>query len=323
VEYRQLASTPVKVSRIGFGCGPASGYDYGKVDEAEWYLAVQAALDNGINFFDVADVYGFGHAEEMLSDALGNRRHEVVVATKCGLAWDEHGHVRRDLSRQHILKSVDASLRRLRLDVIPLYQIHWPDRITPIEETLGILNECQGQGKIRHFGVCNFSSDLLKHAHAIHPFQSEQIGFNLLCREAEKEILPWCSTQGVSVLAHSGLARGFLSGRYIPGDGSTLADTRRASPYFSKEGRIEKQKLLDEIRQIAVQNGKAFSSVAIRWILDHRDISVVLVGIKSRKQLAENLHALDWHLSSAEWKDLDELSSKCPAGQAGEPAHKQ
>jgi aryl-alcohol dehydrogenase-like predicted oxidoreductase len=323
LEYTQLAQTPLKVSRIGFGCGPASGYDYGQVDETEWRLAVQTALDNGINFFDVADVYGFGRAEEMLSEALGARRHEVTVATKCGLAWDQHGKVRRDLSRQNILRSVEASLRRLRLDVIPLYQIHWPDQVTPIEETFEALAECHEKGKIRYMGVSNFSFDLLQRAYAVRAFQSEQVAFNLLCRDPEREIFPWCKSAGVSVLAHSGLARGFLAGRYVPGDGSSLSDTRKNSPYFSDEGSTEKQRLLDALRRIATEVNRPFSSVAIRWILDNPWVSAVLIGIKSCAQLMENLQATDWRLTAANWQLLGKISEVCPAGLAGLPSHKQ
>jgi aryl-alcohol dehydrogenase-like predicted oxidoreductase len=323
MEFSRLAKTSVNVSRIGFGCGPASGYDYGQLDEAEWRLAVQAALEHGINFFDVADVYGFGRAEEMLSEALGEHRHKVVVATKCGLAWDQQHMVRRDLSRQNVLRSVEASLRRLRLDVIPLYQIHWPDQATPIEETFEALAECQEKDKIRYIGVSNFSCDLLRQAYAVRPFQSEQLAFNLLCREPEKEIFPWCESAGVSVLAHSGLARGFLAGRYEPGKEHSFSDTRKNCPYFSADGRVEKQNLLDAIRKIASKENKPISSVAIRWMLENSSMSVALIGIKTREQLMENLQAVGWHLDPSSRQFLDELSAACPSGLAGTPAHKQ
>jgi len=321
VEYRQLARTAVSVSRIGFGCGPASGYDYGQVDETEWKLAVQAALENGINLFDVANVYGFGRAEELLSQALGSKRHDIVIATKCGLVWDWQGKVRRDLSREAVLRSVEASLRRLRLDVIPLYQIHWPDEATPIEETLEVLAQCQDQGKIRYLGVSNFSCDLLRKAQAIRALQSEQVAFNLLCRDPEVDIVPWCNSVGISILAHSGLARGFLGGRYAPGDGRGLSDTRKNSPYFSVEGQVEKQELLDAIRTIESEVGRPFSSVAIRWVLDNPGVSAVLIGVKSREQLSANLQAVGWHLDPKSWQLLDGLSARCPGGLAGTPAH--
>lgn len=321
MEYRQLGRTPFHVSRIGFGCGPASAYDYGKVDETEWEFTVHAALDSGINFFDVADVYGFGRAEEMLSGALGSRRYDVVVATKCGLVWDRQGRIHRDLSRQSVLRSIDASLQRLRLDVIPLYQIHWPDDATPIEETLEVLAQCQDQGKILHLGVSNFAYDLLRRAYAIRAFDSQQVAFNLFCRDPEREIFPWCSLHSVSVLAHSGLARGLLGGRYAPGDGISMSDTRKDSPYFSEEGRAEKQRLLDAIRSIAAETGRPFPSVAIRWVLDSSHVCSVLIGSKNREQLRENLQAVEWRLDPKIHELLGELSAACPARLAGTPAH--
>jgi aryl-alcohol dehydrogenase-like predicted oxidoreductase len=321
MEYHQLARTLATVSRIGFGCGPASGYDYGLINEAEWRLTVEAALENGINLFDVADVYGFGRAEEMLSEALGSRRHNVVIATKCGLVWDGEGRVHRDLSRESVFRSVEASLRRLRLDVIPLYQIHWPDERTPIEETLDALAHCQKQGKIRHVGVCNFPVDLLRKAYSVHPFQSEQVAFNLLCRDPEGELFPWCNSQGIGIFAHSGLARGFLSGHYAPGDGSWLRDTRRNSPYFSGEARREKQELLDAIATIARETGRSFPSIAIRWVLENPSVSAVLVGAKNRRQLNENLQAVGWQLEAKSFQVLGELSLRCPNRLAGIPAH--
>ena len=139
MEYRRLGKTPISISRIGFGGGPAGGYDYGPVDEGEWRSAVHAALDSGINFFDVANVYGLGRVEELLSLALGERRHDVVIATKCGLVWDRSRKVHRDLRKRTVMQSIEASLRRLRVDTISLYQIHWPDPATPIEETMETL----------------------------------------------------------------------------------------------------------------------------------------------------------------------------------------
>jgi aryl-alcohol dehydrogenase-like predicted oxidoreductase len=321
VEYRQLGQTPVTISRIGFGCGPASGYDYGPMDEAEWKLAVQAALDEGINFFDVADVYGLGRVEELLSEALGDRRHDVLIATKCGLVWDQQGRVHRDLGRKTVLRALEASLRRLRIDAIPLYQIHWPDPATPIEETMETLALCQDQGKIQFLGVSNFSLGLLQRAHSIRRLESQQIAFNLLCREPEGEIFPWCDSARISILAHSGLARGLLAGRRALGNEFGVMDTRRNSAYFSNQGRTEKQRLLGAIRLLSEKLDRPFPSVAIRWVLDNRQVSSVLVGIKNRKQVAENLQALDWHLAPYDRDLLGELSASCPGGLAGTPAH--
>lgn len=321
MEYRQLGKTSIAISRIGFGGGPAGGHDYGPVDEAEWKCAVQVALDNGVNFFDVAEVYGFGRVETLLSQALGEKRREVVIATKCGLVWDQCGKVRRDLRKGTVIRSLEASLRRLRLDTIPLYQIHWPDASTPIEETMEALAMCREQGKIRFVGVSNFSLDLLQRAHAVLPIVSQQVAFNLLRREPEEEVFPWCVSSGVSVLAHSGLAQGLLAGRRTIGQVLDARDVRRRSPYFSEEDREEKQAVLDVVRRLSRKLDRPFSAVSLRWVLDNSDVTAVLVGIKDRLQMTENLKAIGWRLSPAEKENLDYLSSMCPSGLAGTPAH--
>ncbi len=321
MEYRQLGQTSLSISRIGFGGGPAGGYDYGPVDEVEWKSAVHAALESGINFFDVADVYGFGRVEELLSAALGERRREVVIATKCGLAWDEQGKVHRDLRKSAVLRAIEASLRRLRVDTIPLYQIHWPDCATPIEETLEALALCHDQGKFQFLGVSNFSLDLMQRTHLILPIASQQVAFNLLCREPEGELFSWCASSQVSILAHSGLARGLLAGRRTIGNGFDSTDVRSKSPYFSKEGRQEKQRLLDAIRLLSKKLDRPFSAVSIRWVLDNPEVGAVLIGIKNRQQLADNLKAVGWQLSPEVKDHLSYLSSLCPSGLAGTPAH--
>jgi aryl-alcohol dehydrogenase-like predicted oxidoreductase len=321
VEYTTLGKTGPPISRIGFGCGPASGYDYGPVDEVEWCAAVPLAIERGVNFFDVADVYGFGRAEELLARALAEKRRDVVIATKCGLVWNAAGKVHRDLSRPSVIRALDASLRRLRIDSIPLYQIHWPDPAVPIEAVMETLGRCQDAGKIRCLGVGNLSLDLLKRAYSVRPFDSQQVAFNLLSREAELELFPWCGSTGVSNIAHSGLARGFLAGRE-PGERPfSGTDTRPNSPYFSPCGQLEKAQLLNAIRETSSKTGKPLPSVAIRWILDHSQIGSVLIGIKSRKQAEENLEAVGWRLAEDTHQLLSRLSSACPAGLAGVPAH--
>ncbi len=321
MEYRQLGKTPISISRIGFGGGPAGGYDYGPVDEGEWKSAVHAALDSGVNLFDVANVYGLGRVEELLSQALGERRHEVVIATKCGLVWDEHRKVHRDLGKATVMRSLEASLRRLRVDTIPLYQIHWPDPATPIEETLETLAQYREQGKFQFLGVSNFPLDLMQRAHAILPIVSQQVAFNLFCREPEGEMFSWCASSQVSILAHSGLAQGLLAGRRTIGQVVDSNDVRRKSPYFSEKDRREKQGVLDAIRLLSDKLDRPLSAVSIRWVLDNPEVGAVLVGIKNRQQLTDNLKAIGWQLSPDEKENLDYLSSLCPSGLAGTPAH--
>jgi len=321
VEFGLIGTTDCAVSRLGFGCCAASNYDYGPLDEAAWVDAVHGALDAGINFFDVAGVYGFGRAESLLSRALGNKRHEVIIATKGGLKWNSHGKVSRDGSRQQIIQDLEDSLRRLRLDVIPLYQVHWPDPRTPLEETLNALARCQCQGKIRFIGLSNFSLVEMQSAHRTHRIDSLQAQYNLLSREIENGVLSWCFANETSVLAHTALARGLLSGKRSLGSQFQANDTRARSSYFSDEGRKQKQSLLSALDRLSQRTGRSVSSISLRWILDDPRVSSVLVGIKSRTQLKENLQALGWRLNVSDREHLCALSDACPSGLAGMPAH--
>jgi aryl-alcohol dehydrogenase-like predicted oxidoreductase len=207
------------------------------------------------------------------------------------------------------------------LDVIPLYQVHWPDPQTPLEETLDALARSQSEGKIRFIGVSNFSLDCMQKVQRTHRIDSLQVPYNLLCRDIENGILAWCQTTETSVLAHSGLARGLLSGRRPLGSEFQANDTRARSPYFSDEGRLEKQNLLGALDRLRERTGRSISSISLRWILDDPRVSAVLVGIKTRAQLEENLQALGWRLDASDRELLCTLSDACPRGLAGTPVH--
>jgi aryl-alcohol dehydrogenase-like predicted oxidoreductase len=321
MEFSELGTSNRCISRLGFGCAPASGYDYGEIEVSAWITAVNAALEAGIDFFDVADVYGFGLVEELLARALGDRRHEVTIATKGGLVWDEQGRVTRDSSPRQIERAIECSLRRLRIDVIPLYQLHWPDPATPVEDTIATLGKCQKEGKIRYIGVSNFSVNLLERAAGVDHIESQQVSYNLLSREIEEDVLPWSAAQRTSVIAHTGLARGLLAGKRLIDSRFSGSDTRGRSAYFSNEGWAEKQRLLNALVQVSTNSGRSVSSVALRWILDNPRITAVLVGIKDRAQLAENLEAVDWHMEQGDRDLLTALSDACPHNSAGIPAH--
>ena len=160
MEFRRLNNTNLEISRIGFGCWAIGGHGYGQVEETDAIAAIRKAVGEGINFFDTADVYGFGQSEKILSKALGHTRHKVVIATKFGVNWNDEGETFKDISAKHVKEAVEASLKRLEIESIPLYQVHWYDGKTPIEETLEVLNKCKKEGKIQNIGVSNFDMDL-------------------------------------------------------------------------------------------------------------------------------------------------------------------
>ena len=321
VEYHRLGQTDLQISRIGFGCGPASGHDYGPIDEQEWRAAVHEALDRGVNFFDVANVYGFGRAEELLADALGPHRANAIIATKCGLLWDDQHRVRRDLSAAAVAQSVHDSLRRLQIDCIPLLQIHWPDPRTPLHETFDALARLHRQGKFKHLGVSNFPLELLQQAARITRIESLQLAYNLLSREPEPEIFPWCAEQQVSILAHTALARGALSPKYASASATDFHDTRKDSPYFADQSLAVRRRLQQAMQAISDRNGRPTATVALRWILENQLVALALVGIRDRAQLNENLEALGWHLTADERETLSNISAQSPPDLKGIPAH--
>ena len=308
MEFRQLGLTDHKISRLGFGCAPMGGYDYGKVNDRDSINAVRKALDLGVNFFDTADVYGFGHAEEILGSALGDERNKVIIATKFGLKWDKNGKVASDCSAKRVITALEDSLKRLKVDTITIYQIHWPNPETPIQETMEALVKCQKEGKIKHIGCSNFGKDLIENFQSYGLMESLESSYNLLDRSIEKNILSYCQESNMTFFAHSALARGFLTGKYSKGHHFVGSDTRNVSHYFSDNKNNEKQRLLNAMKEIARRYGKTVSQVAIRWVLDNPLVTSAIVGIKNINQLEGNIGSMDWRLSSDDVHNLSDLS---------------
>lgn len=304
MENSRLGNTDLYISRIGFGCAPIGGYDYGKVDDSESKRAILHAIDKGIKFFDTADVYGFGHAEELLGEALSLRKQNVIVATKFGVNWNENGHTWRDISPLRVMEAVDHSLKRLRRDFIDLYQVHWPEHNARMEDTYDALMNCQQHGKIKHIGFCNYDLASLKELQNKFRIDSLQNSYNLLNRTIETNLLEFCRIKGVSFIAHSSLARGFLSGKYSEEYQFDGPDTRSKSQYFSNQYRAEKSALLNALKRISLKYGKTLSQVAIRWVLDNDLVDCSLVGFKYVEQVDEILGSLDWKLTSEDYQHL-------------------
>ena len=323
MEYHELGKTECRISRLGFGCAPFSAHDYGRVDDSDLIRSVRRARDQGINFFDVADVYGFGRAERLLARALGSDRYDVVVATKCGLQWDHQGRVVRNGSPDYIRKSVEASLERLRLERIPLLQLHWPDPRTSLTETFEAMEDLRAKGQVQHLGICNLELDSLCDVVRDFRIQSIQFGYNLLCRSPSNELLEFCLQHGISALAHSSLARGFLSGKYATETTFDGSDTRNSSRYFSARDFDNKQRLIESVNEVARQRGRNCAATAIRWVLDEPRIGSALVGIKNPRQLQDNLAAIGWNLTAGEYSLLSRRSAECEGSLSGDLARKE
>jgi aryl-alcohol dehydrogenase-like predicted oxidoreductase len=302
-EYSALVGSELRLSRVGFGCWAVGGHGYGVVDDGESISAIQQALSSGINFFDTADIYGFGHSEEVLSKGLGARRHDVVIATKFGVCWDATGKTYRDSSARRVVEALEGSLRRLRVDCIPLYQLHQHDGVTPLEETMEALCRCREKGKVRFIGCTNLSAVQMASMNAIARLSSIQLQFSLANRSHER-LLQDCEAEGMSTIVYGALVRGLLSGKYDRHAAFGRNDTRSTDADFRGPQFERGLEIVRELASAAERYDKSPAQVALRWVLDSQFISSVIVGMKTRDQVVGNIGAMGWSLTIEDWQRL-------------------
>lgn len=313
LDTRRLGNTDMMITPIGFGAwaigggGWASGW--GPQDDNESIAAIHKALDLGINWIDTAAVYGLGHSEEVVARALDGISDRPYIFTKCGLVWDESGRISNSLKRDSIRRELEASLRRLRVEVIDLYQIHWPNPDEDIEEGWSTLAELQQEGKVRYIGVSNFSVEQMQRAMRIAPISSLQPPYNLLNRSIEKEILPFCQEHNIGVIAYSPMASGLLTGkvtaewvRNLPDD-----DWRKRSPEFNEPRLSRNLKLVEKLREIGSRHGKSPAEVAIAWVLRHPAVTGAIVGARRPDQVEGIIGAADFRLSQEELDEIEQF----------------
>jgi len=310
MEYKRLGSTNLEISRIGFGCWAIGGHGYGSVDDRESIKAIQKALDMGVNFFDTADVYGFGHSEEILSKALGSQRDKVIVATKFGVNWDNNGKTYKDCSVKRIIEALDGSLSRLKINCIPFYQIHWHDGKTPIEDVMGTLLKCRDAGKILHIGCCNLSKDLILRASNINRVESYQCLYNLAKRQDENIIKYFSEELGINVLAYSVIGRGVLSAKYNKSSQFGENDTRIKDPDFYGAQYDKNILIAGKLSEIGKKYGKSPAQVAIRWVLENSNVTCAITGSKTHEQVSENVGSIGWSLYQGDMDLIDSMISK-------------
>lgn len=310
MEYIKIKNSDLIVSRLCMGGCPMGGYGWGKVKEDELIGAVNAALEEGITMFDTADTYGIGKSEEILGKALGDKRKNVIIATKFGVRIG-NGQTYYDNSPDWIRTALDGSLKRLNTDYIDLYQIHYRDEKTPITEVIGILNELKKAGKIRYFGLSNIyekdKEELKRYAGTFVSFQDE---YSLACRKNEDDIFKLSNELQLTPLTWGSLGQGILTGKYDKDCTFGDDDRRKREEYvnFHGEKLLKNLKIVDVMKEIAKEVQKPVSSIAIRYILDHISDSVVLAGIKNLTQLKCNCGAFGWRLSVKQLKNLNDVS---------------
>ena len=307
-----IKKTDLAVSALCMGGCPLGGYGWGDVQRNDLMGAVNVAVDNGINFFDTADTYGLGESERTLAEALGARSKDVVITTKFGVRV-ENGKTTYDNSREYIFKAVEGSLKRLNRDYIDLYQVHYRDGVTPLSDVAESLEILRGQGKIRYFGLSNIhesDAEEIKSFGDSNPFVSFQDEYSLACRKNEKEMFRFRDECGMTPFTWGSLGQGILSGKYDKNCKFESNDRRSRDIYvnFHGEKLLRNLEIVEVLKEIAAEQNKSVSSVAIRWILDHLKDSVVIVGAKTPKQILQNVEALDWSLTQEQIERLEKIS---------------
>jgi aryl-alcohol dehydrogenase-like predicted oxidoreductase len=310
MEFRRLGPSDLRVSVTGLGCNNFGG----RIDFAASRAVVHKALDLGVNFFDTADTYGErGLSEEYLGKIVGPRRADVIIATKFGLPMSD-GAPERNASSRYVMTAVEASLKRLNTDWIDLYQIHFPDPATPIEETLSALDQLVRQGKVRHVGIANFEIwqlvDAVRTARGLGlavPV-SLQHQYSLLVQDAEQELLPMAANFGMGFLPYYPLAGGFLTGKYRRGvplpEGTRLATTKRLAERYVTE---RNWTLIEKLTAFAAARGHTLVDLAFAWLLAPTVVSSVIAGATTPDQVAMNVNAAAWTLTAEDMDAVDAL----------------
>lgn len=311
MKYRYLGNSNLKVSAVGLGTWAYGNDTFGKVDDQQSIKAIRAAVEAGITLIDTAPAYGAGHAEEVVGQAIAGIRDRVVIATKCGTHRDGPKYI-RDLSPKRIRKDIEDSLRRLNIEQIDLYQIHWPDPATPLEKSVEELLKLKKEGKFKYLGVCNFGVDLIDQISEITDIISLQPQYSLLKKDIEAEILPYLIENNLGALSYGTLGGGILSGKYKERPQFDDEKDNRAGfyPFFKKENWPQTQNLISLLKEIAEDHNQTPAQVAINWSINRAGITTALVGAKNKKQASENAAAADFELSEAEILALTQESDK-------------
>ncbi len=303
---RPLPGTDLEVSAIGLGCWAMGGEYWGDdVDDARSAKAVHAALDAGITLFDTAPLYGSGHADEVLVEALGTRRHDVVIATKVGAGPGPDGHARSDLRPEHLIEDTEASLKRLGLETIDLLQVHWPcDLGSSFEDTTATLNDLQQRGLIRHWGLCNYGAEALRSARPA----TLQTPYSMLRREAEHELLPTCRELEIGVLAYEPLCRGLLTGKYRAPTAFPESDLRSRDDRFTGTRFLRAASFVEVLARAARKLSVPTAALALAWAARQPGITCVLAGAKSPEQVRSNAQAAELLGRRVRWDVIDRVA---------------
>lgn len=311
MQLRKLGNSDFLITPLGIGAWAVGGQGWygsmGAQNEADSIPAVQAALDRGLNWIDTAALYGLGHSEEVVAQAIAGRNPRPYVFTKCGRVWDSNRKVGASLKAASVRRECEDSLRRLKTDAIDLYQIHWPDPDAEIEEGWTEMARLKEEGKVRHIGVSNFNVAQLKRAQAIAPITSLQPPYSIVTRDIEKEILPFAKANNIGVIAYSPMAAGLLTGAMTKERVANFLpeDWRRNLPNFREPLLSRNLRVVEHLKEIGNRHGRTPGEVAIAWTLNDPAVTAAIVGLRSPAQVEGFIGALEFRLRQDEMQEIE------------------
>ena len=309
---RRLGNTDLELTTVGLGTWAMGGpwqFGWGPQDDGEAIAAILRALDNGINWIDTAAVYGLGHSEELVGRALKQTGAKPVIATKCGLLWNDRREKVSCLKPESIREECHASLKRLGIETIDLYQMHWPQPQEDIAEAWEEMAKLAGEGKVRYIGVSNFKVEQIELVRQIAAVASFQPAYSMLQRKVEDELLDYCVRNDIGVIVYSPLQRGLLTGKFSAERLASLPldDHRRRNPYFQEPAFTATLELVEQLRPIADRNGITLAQLAISWVLCRSEVTAAIVGARRPGQIDETAAASDFDLGNEDREEIDRL----------------
>lgn len=322
MQTKQLGNSNLNITPVGFGAWAIGGsgwaFAWGAQNDDDSISAIHRALDLGVNWIDTAAVYGLGHSEEMVARALkGWSGSKPYIFTKCGLRWDEKGNELKILNAASVREEIENSLRRLAIDVVDLYQIHWPPEpdSPKLEEAWSTMADLKREGKVRWIGVSNFSVKQMRRAKAIAPITSLQPPYSLINRAVEEDILPYCLREGIGVIVYSPMASGLLTGAMTRERAAKLPkdDWRRTDPEFNDPRLSRNLELVERLREIAKRHSRSPGEVAIAWTLRNPAVTGAIVGARSARQAEGVMRATEIRLSDKEVSEIEEFFEETAA----------
>ncbi|WP_139556851.1 aldo/keto reductase [Methylotetracoccus oryzae] len=314
---RRLGATDLELTTVGLGTWAIGGpwaFGWGPQSDSDSLATIRRALDLGINWIDTAPAYGLGHAETIVGQAIAGRSERVIIATKCGLVWDDPSTrtVDHRLTADSVIAEAEASLRRLGVETIDLYQIHWPVPDEQIEEAWRAIDSLVRSGKVRHAGVSNFSTAQLDRVRAIAPVASLQPPLSLLDRAAESALLPYCVDQDIGVVAYGAMAYGLLTGKFSQAALAALPadDWRRQGGRFREPELSANLEFVEGLKPLATQQGRPLSHLALAWVLQRPGVTATIVGARDPQQIEQTAAAGDWELPDDTRAVIDALLAR-------------